>query len=235
MLFRALIPLSMLLAVASAHTILTNIITDKNYGYGKCIRPYWKNPNYPVNDVTSPDLTCRSSDMDPAHTDYCPVAAGSNMTVEWHRNKKMDPNDVISASHYGSCVVYMAPMVPKGGTPKFFKIFESGYDTSTKQWCTTKLIANKGKLDIKIPSKLLAGKYLMRTELIALHGARVEGQTQFFPNCVQLEVTGGGKSVPDGVTFPGYYKSTDPGILYKGGKNGQNYVIPGPAVEFAGK
>lgn len=39
--------------------------------------------------------------------------------------------------------------------------------------------------------------------------------TQFYPNCVQIEVVGDGTvELPDGVSFPGAYKYEDPGIVY---------------------
>lgn len=63
--------------------------------------------------------------------------------------------------------------------------------------------------------------YLMRAEMIALH----EGDAsylknpnrgaQFYPDCVQFEVTGDGAvELPEGVSFPGAYKYSDPGIVY---------------------
>lgn len=39
--------------------------------------------------------------------------------------------------------------------------------------------------------------------------------TQFYPDCVQIEVTGDGTvELPEGVTFPGAYNYDDPGIVY---------------------
>jgi lytic cellulose monooxygenase (C1-hydroxylating) len=38
---------------------------------------------------------------------------------------------------------------------------------------------------------------------------------QFYPNCVQIEVTGDGSvSLPEGVSFPGAYDYDTPGIVY---------------------
>ncbi len=38
---------------------------------------------------------------------------------------------------------------------------------------------------------------------------------QFYPNCVQIEVTGDGAvELPAGVSFPGAYKYSDPGVVY---------------------
>jgi hypothetical protein len=38
---------------------------------------------------------------------------------------------------------------------------------------------------------------------------------QFYPNCVQIEVTGDGSvELPEGVSFPGAYQYDTPGIVY---------------------
>lgn len=88
-----------------------------------------------------------------------------------------------------------------------------------------------------MPSCVTAGQYLMKVEIIALHGAYQNGGAQFYTECAQIQVTGSGTSNPATVSFPGAYSSTDPGILisiYDGNgqpsNNGQPYTIPGPPV-----
>lgn len=51
----------------------------------------------------------------------------------------------------------------------WFKIFDEGFKDNT--WATHRLIQNKGLLDVKIPNEVPAGKYLMRSEISALHEA----------------------------------------------------------------
>ena len=70
--------------------------------------------------------------------------------------------------------------------------------------------------------------YLIRAELIALHEADARYDTvprrgaQFYPNCVQIEVIGDGTvELPSGVSFPGAYKYSDPGVHH-------NVRIPAP-------
>jgi hypothetical protein len=66
-----------------------------------------------------------------------------------------------------------------------------------------------------IPSCLKPGNYLVRHELIALHSAYSYPGAQFYPGCHQIKVTGSGNTVPSSlVSFPGAYKSTDPGVTY---------------------
>jgi hypothetical protein len=63
--------------------------------------------------------------------------------------------------------------------------------------------------------------YLIRAELIALHEADVSYTSnprrgaQFYPDCVQIEVTGDGTvELPKGVGFPGAYAYEDPGVVH---------------------
>lgn len=64
-----------------------------------------------------------------------------------------------------------------------------------------------------IPANLKPGKYLIRHEAIALHGSASEGGAQFYPNCMQLLVSGDGTELPDAtVNFPGAYGKRDKGI-----------------------
>jgi len=86
--------------------------------------------------------------------------------------------------------------------------------------------------------------------MIALHEGDVSFLTnakrgaQFYPDCVQIEVTGDGAvELPEGVSFPGAYSHDDPGVVHnvycstetKIAKTSTppcvtDYVIPGPTV-----
>ena len=88
-----------------------------------------------------------------------------------------------------------------------------------------------------MPSCVTAGQYIMRAELLALHGAFDLGGAQFYTECAQVQVTGSGTSNPATVQFPGAYTATDPGILvgiYDGNgqpfMGGQPYTVPGPEL-----
>ena len=63
--------------------------------------------------------------------------------------------------------------------------------------------------------------YLIRAEMIALHEGDVSYTVnprrgaQFYPDCVQIEVTGDGDvELPEGVSFPGAYSHEDPGVVH---------------------
>ncbi|KAJ1861300.1 hypothetical protein LPJ73_001056 [Coemansia sp. RSA 2703] len=230
-----------LASAVNAHTYLSKLnIAGKQYDEGVCIRPYPTNRNFPIKNVLSTDMTCGVGASSTSASQNCPAEAGSTVTVEWHHDNDSASDDIIDPSHLGPCMVYMAPLSSNGVGDVWFKIFEDGYDASSKQWCVNKLIANKGKLDITLPADIKAGDYLLRTEVIALHEADTDYAqnsargAQFYVNCAQLSVTGSGSAVPNGVAIPGIYKSNTPGVLFNLYSSYTSYPIPGPAVYVAG-
>ncbi|PBK72104.1 hypothetical protein ARMSODRAFT_953788 [Armillaria solidipes] len=85
------------------------------------------------------------------------------------------------------------------------------------------LIANDGKVSSTIPDCIEPGQYLLRHELILQSFGMFVGSgitmslssypgAQFYMECVQLKITGGGSTSPSTVSFPGAYASSDPGI-----------------------
>ncbi|KAJ2775615.1 hypothetical protein H4R18_005964 [Coemansia javaensis] len=226
-------PLALLADTGMAHTLLVRMGTDgKMLEPGKCIRRYWDRMGTYVVDVKSPDLRCRTSDMDGSKTESCPVAAGSMMSLAFNRNKD-GKSFAILQSHIGPITVYIAPLKTNGDGDVWVKIYESGWDSGAKEWATDRLIREGGIFSFTIPPELENGDYLVRAEVIALQYAQTPDGTQFYPGCAHITVTGGGSTpLPKGVAIPGVYTETDPGILYKRPKNGDNsgYVIPGPPV-----
>ncbi|KAF2650497.1 lytic polysaccharide monooxygenase [Lophiostoma macrostomum CBS 122681] len=228
------------LASASAHTIFTQLwVNGVAQGATKGIRV----PTYdgPITDVTSNDVICNGGPnplRTPLPTDIINVKAGDKLTAEWHHTldstQATDNADPIDPGHLGPTMIYLAK-VDNALTAtvtglKWFKIFEDGMDSSGK-WGVTRLYNNKGKLDFTFPSCVPSGQYLLRAEIIALHGAANYPGAQLYMECAQLNVTGGGSTNPPTVSFPGAYKGTDPGIkfqLYY--PTPTTYVVPGPTV-----
>jgi lytic cellulose monooxygenase (C1-hydroxylating) len=73
----------------------------------------------------------------------------------------------------------------------------------------------------QLPSDIKAGTYVLRTELIALHGnmkeqksTNLKGQIQIYPHCFNVEIIGSGTATPEGVVFPGAYKPNDPSFTF---------------------
>lgn len=113
---------------------------------------------------------------------------------------------------------------------KFFKIFEQGYDSekggdrkrrccpmehllirASGKWANEIASENGDSYTVQIPSDIRSGTYVLRTELIALHGNAAQlsrsplAGPQFYTYCFNIEVTGGGTAQPEGVKFPGAY------------------------------
>ncbi|KIO16258.1 carbohydrate-binding module family 1 protein [Tulasnella calospora MUT 4182] len=85
-----------------------------------------------------------------------------------------------------------------------------------------------------IPSNLKPGPYLIRFETLALHQANTP---QFYPECVQLIVTGSGTAFPTAdylKPIPGAWTATDPGVLIDiystAAQTETTYQIPGPPI-----
>lgn len=82
-----------------------------------------------------------------------------------------------------------------------------------------------------IPKNLKAGNYVLRHEIIALHGASSDNGAQLYPQCLNIKVSGSGSVAPaGGVAGTSLYKRTDPGILFNVYNNPTSYTIPGPAL-----
>ncbi|KAJ9160527.1 Endoglucanase B [Coniochaeta hoffmannii] len=181
--------------------------------------------NSPVKDLNSIDMRCNVlGDKQNPYT--IQVEPGDNLTFDWHHDKRTDTDDVIASSHHGPALVYISPDPPTGNS--FVKIFEKGlYELGTApfapgKWATTEdVAANHGHMNVRIPAGLKPGHYLIRAEMIGLHEADASYEknpmrgAQFYPNCVQIEIVGNGTvELPSGVSFPGAYKYSDPGVVY---------------------
>ncbi|KAJ3847813.1 glycoside hydrolase [Lentinula lateritia] len=226
---------------AFAHTIFQELyVNGVDQGHLNGIRV----PDYdgPITDVTSNDIICNGG-INPYHQPISqtiiPVPAGAQVTAEWHHTldgyDPTDPADPIDSSHKGPVISYLAAIPNATQTDvtglKWFKIWEDGYIAANQTWGVDRLIANKGNVTFNIPSCIPAGQYLLRHEIIALHAATTYPGAQFYMECAQLQITGGGSTQPETVSFPGAYAGTDPGItinIYY--PTVTNYTVPGPDV-----
>ena len=114
---------------------------------------------------------------------------------------------------------------------KWVKIAEEGIDVATQQWAAGKLMENGNTWKVTVPSSLAPGQYVIRHEIIALHGAGSANGAQNYPQCINFEVTGSGSTqLPSGTLGVDLYNSNDPGILFNPYQDVTSYDIPGPAV-----
>ncbi|KAI0377197.1 carbohydrate-binding module family 1 protein [Hypomontagnella monticulosa] len=219
--------------LASGHTIFLQLEADgvtNPVGYGI------RTPSYdgPITDVASNDVACNGGPNPTTPSDkIINVKAGSTVNAIWRHTLTSGPGDVMDASHLGPTLAYLKKVddavSDKGYGSGWFKIQHDGYSNGV--WGTSKVINNQGKQPIKIPDCLPDGQYLLRAEMIALHGASSSGGAQLYMECAQINISGGSATKsPTTYSLPGIYKSNDPGILvniYSMGSNSQ-YVIPGP-------
>ncbi|CAI4214920.1 unnamed protein product [Parascedosporium putredinis] len=222
----ALAALSSATAVAGHATFQQLWINGEDHE-SSCIR--MPASNSPVTDVTSNDIRCNANPS---------AAANVCEAIDRRRNARAQHSRLrhpaIGGNHFGPVMVYLSKVddaATADGSSQFFKIGEFGYDASTQKWGTDILNDNCGQFEVNLPSDIPDGDYLLRAEAIALHAAGQEGGAQFYMSCYQLRVSGGGGSTPAGVSFPGAYSASDPGIkidIY--GSDLGTYEIPGPAV-----
>jgi lytic cellulose monooxygenase (C1-hydroxylating) len=150
----------------------------------------------------------------------------------------------IGGNHYGPVLVYLSKVsdaTTADGSSGWFKIYQNGWGKNPSGWGgdddfwgVKDLNKCCGRVDVKIPSDIAAGDYLLRAEVIALHTAGSVGGAQPYVTCYQLSVTGGGNASPATVSFPGAYKATDPGIQVNIHAQMTGYTIPGPALYSGG-
>ncbi|TFK98047.1 glycoside hydrolase [Pterulicium gracile] len=233
---------ALLVGSASGHTIFQKMyVNGVDQGHKVGIRV--ASTNNPVMEVTKSDIACNvPSYAAPQSTAVINVPAGASITTEWHHGISAGPDsndgdDPIASSHKGPVITYLAKVdnaaTANPANLKWFKIQEEGlYDVAGQKWAVDKVISNKaGKYTFTMPKCVPSGQYLMRHEIIALHGGASYPGSQFYMGCAQINVTGGGSASPATVSFPGAYKGSDPGITYPlYWPTPSSYTIPGPAV-----
>jgi hypothetical protein len=230
-----------LFSYAAAHGFVTDISVGNNwYSGSNPFQDSWKQPtpervvwsffdggNGPVADFTTKGIVCNTN-AQAAKLYIDSVKAGSQISFYWTN---------WPSAHLGPVMTYLAKCNGdcRDNDPSslsYFKIDEKGWENG--KWATQELIANNNSWTVTIPSDIAAGNYLIRHELLALQEGSRELGAQFYPMCANLKITGGGSANPEGVTFPGAYKTNDPGILVDIFNGISKYTIPGPAVYGSG-
>ncbi|OTA63805.1 lytic polysaccharide monooxygenase [Hypoxylon sp. EC38] len=144
-------------------------------------------------------------------------------------------SDINSWPHpYGPIIDYLAPCdgdCAKADKTKlkWVKIQASGIDAN-QQWASAKLIANNNTWTTTIPKSIAPGNYVLRHEIIALHGASSLNGAQNYPQCFNIQITGSGTAKPSGTLGTALYKNTDPGIHFNPYTTITNYPMPGPTL-----
>lgn len=200
-------------------------------GQSSIIRP-WSTYN-PILNATDPTISCNDDGTSPPLQLTANVAAGSQITGYWNQ---------VWPHPYGPMLIYLAQCPGttctgvNSNTLKWFKIDQAGLISGTVfngTWGSGEMIAKNSSWTTTIPKTVPSGPYLIRFETIALHSL----PAQFYPECAQLIITGGGSLAPTSaqlVSFPGAYSNTDPGLtidIYSNAAQTETtYPIPGPPL-----
>jgi methionine-rich copper-binding protein CopC len=145
------------------------------------------------------------------------VAAGGTISLSWPNWPKTDPHPGVFLNYLAAAGTDDPTKIDKNQL-SFFKISQAGYDPTvdvkgpdaglaTGSFKKAGLVAQ-----VQIPANIKPGTYVLRHEIIALHEAEQINKAQNYPQCVTVQVTGGGSATPDGVPATQLYKATDPGV-----------------------
>ncbi|KAF7162669.1 hypothetical protein CNMCM6106_009488 [Aspergillus hiratsukae] len=240
--------LSLLAALLSAtrvaaHGHVTNVVVNGVSYAGFDINSYpymsdppkvaaWTTPNtgngfIAPSEYNSPDIICHQNATNAQA--YIELAAGDRIQLQW---------TAWPESHHGPVIDYLAScgesctIVDKTSL-KFFKIDGVGLvDNSAVPgtWGDDQLIANNNAWMVEIPKSIAPGNYVLRHELIALHGAFEKDGAQNYPQCFNLKVTGSGTDSPAGTLGTELYTDTDPGLVVNIYSSISSYAVPGPTM-----
>lgn len=161
------------------------------------------NMNSPVTDLSSLDLRCNVGGLTGGTTTTASVTAGSVHTFSLDQ----------AVYHQGPVSFYMSK-APSGvslssydGSGDWFKIAEIGPTFPSSCSPSWNLAAS---YSVTIPKSVPNGNYLLRAEQLGIHNPA--GAPQFYINCAQIAVTGGGSGSPSPLTkIPGHVKASDSG------------------------
>jgi lytic cellulose monooxygenase (C1-hydroxylating) len=229
-----------------AHGHVTHIIINgtQYQGFDPTTFPYMANPPVVVgwtadqldNGFVAPaayasaDMICHRA-AKPAGG-HAQVRAGDVVTLQW---------STWPESHKGPVVDWLAPCggpceaVDKAAL-RFFKIDGAGMVSAGApgRYAADVLIEKGNTWSVRIPPNVKPGNYVLRHEIIALHGAGSAGGAQSYPQCFNLEVTGAGTDSFAGVAGTALYSASDPGVLVNIYDASLQYQVPGGAVVAGG-
>lgn len=177
------------------------------------------------NQFGSSDIACHRGGQ--SSSTFATVSAGSTIQLTWNTWPE---------SHKGPIMNYLARVSDfasaQPGSLSFFKISQAGLVSGSNPgtWVTDQMIQSGFRTSVTIPSSIAAGRYVLRHEIIALHSGGQQNGAQSYPQCINIEITGGGGSSPGGTSATSLYRANDPGILFNLYTSFSSYPYPGPAV-----
>ncbi|RNJ56980.1 hypothetical protein D7B24_006503 [Verticillium nonalfalfae] len=185
-----LLTLLALAATATSHAIFQKVsVNGVDQGQLKGVRA--PSSNNPVQNVNDADFACNKN-IQYKDNNILTVPAGARVGAWWGHviggpQGSNDPDHPIAASHKGPIMVYLAKVANAASASstglQWFKVAENGL--SGGKWAVDTMISNGGWYYFDLPTCVAPGDYLMRVELLALHGASVRGEAQFYFECAQ--------------------------------------------------
>ncbi|KAK6517426.1 hypothetical protein TWF281_004083 [Arthrobotrys megalospora] len=229
-------------ATVNAHAYIKEFIVDGQAYPGfdpfeppqpGILNQYWdtnfrnrKNTDAYVPPGSGDEVVCRKN-AQPVRT-VAQARAGAYITFRWSRWQ---------INHIGPILTYLADCGGNcasaiGSQLSWFKIDEAGYNG--RLWATEVLQKQGKTYTIQLPKNIKDGQYLLRHEMIGFKNSfkdQVLPVTQLYPNCANIQITGGtGKVTPQAVPLQGYYQEGAPGLPVVDVQRGLNYPFPGPPL-----
>ncbi|KAJ2912097.1 hypothetical protein MD484_g8315, partial [Candolleomyces efflorescens] len=170
----------------------------------------------PVKGARNPNISCGAGAF--IASDVADANPGDTLTFDWRTTASLSP----WPHNTGPIITYLAycgnATCPESSSTeaKWFKIHQVG-KKANGEWAQADLTRG-GKVSVRLPGNILAGNYLVRHEIIALHRAHIHEGTEFHPSCTQIRIGGSGTGVPcedELVEFPGAYSDDDAGIFLR--------------------
>jgi len=213
---------AVLVGQASAHYIFESFDGGPAYQY---VRKN-TNMNSPVTDLTSNDMRCNQGGETSDGTQTVTVQAGTAHTF----------TSDVAVYHQGPISVYMSKApgtaADYDGSGEWFCIYQDVPKFSGSSPSCSSTWDLKQTYSFTIPASVPNGDYLIRIQSLAIHNPYPAGIPQFYIECAQVTVTGGGSGSPTPTAdIPGAFQSSDPGYVVNiYDPSFCNYTVPGPAV-----
>ncbi|KAI9929518.1 hypothetical protein ASPWEDRAFT_41269 [Aspergillus wentii DTO 134E9] len=238
-LFTALLSASRVAAHGHVTNIVINGVSYEGFDIGSF--PYesdppavvaWTTPNtgngfISGDQLSTDDIICHQNATNAKG--HAVVKAGDRVNIQW---------TAWPDSHHGPVLDYLADCGDSCETVdktelKFFKIDGVGLVDDSEvpgTWGDDQLIKNNNSWMVEIPKSIAPGNYVLRHELVALHGAEEKGGAQNYPQCFNLQVTGDGTDKPEGTLGTKLYTENDPGLYVNIYSSISSYTLPGPSM-----
>ncbi|KAF9698339.1 hypothetical protein EKO04_003361 [Ascochyta lentis] len=227
---KAIIATALISAVTAHQNFHQFWVNDETPGYQVGVR--MPPSNSPVTDVKSDDMACNvGGSKVPSGVETVAAAEGDSIKVQWDSSGHLGP-----ITHFLYGPVDDASQATGIGAG-WFKIDE--LDQVDGKWANEVMQAANMTHEFKLPTGLASGEYLLRSEMLALHGAQTVGGAQFYIGCAQLKITGTGSKGACGptISLPGAYNAEDKNIYIPNVYNGfdaSTYTAPGGPVASCG-